>query len=435
MTHTMQVTRAGPVQPGGQTIMSTGRKDLQSSSSFFEILENQRSKEPDRVEDRRSPSRPEKEDERLKESADHRAADLKDPNGLAGTYTPVKPPQPDELPPEGSQDSAGESGPGGSGLITISTAQTGPENNDPAGKASLGASKTFEAQVSVSQAAAGTVQAGNSTALEDPAVQTQPAGDLQAAPTPTADAAAAQTDKSVQGVPVQTQTATPAEAAQRLANDMRLEGAVQATTHKGVSEARSSKDSGSESKAGTEQQPGNEPAKAPPTAGSGKNSTAPISLEGTTAPASQVFEPARLAEAQHKDTVWQICRNVETLIKNRQPVLHMVLYPEELGRIDLRLSTSSAGLGVTVMAEQASTNKLLESQMAQLRQSLNDAGIQLAHFSVGQQRNQSSSENGNPSSRGSHGGRSNRTSAIAAGDDVLHAPARFDTSELVDYRI
>ena len=38
MTETLQVTRAGPVLPGGRTIQSTGRKDLQTSSSFLEIF-------------------------------------------------------------------------------------------------------------------------------------------------------------------------------------------------------------------------------------------------------------------------------------------------------------------------------------------------------------------------------------------------------------
>ena len=208
-----------------------------------------------------------------------------------------------------------------------------------------------------------------------------------------------------------------------------METAVKTTTSKPASDAHSSKSNGDEANAGNDRRPANEPNKTL-TAAQGAQG----SLEGTRAPASQVFEPARLAEAQNKDMVAQICQNIETLVKNRQPTLRMVLYPEELGRIDLRFTTSSAGLGVTVMAEQASTNRLLESQMAQLRQSLTDAGIQLAHFSVGQHQNQANSGNTSHHPRGSNAVRSNGIAAVEAKEEV-RIPTRSESSELVDYRI
>jgi flagellar hook-length control protein FliK len=94
-------------------------------------------------------------------------------------------------------------------------------------------------------------------------------------------------------------------------------------------------------------------------------------------------EPARLAEARAQDIIAQVTRSMDAVIKSGQSYMKIQLYPENLGRIDLRLTSSNQGLVVTMVAESSSTGSMLESQLSTLRQSLSDAGIQLAHLGVG----------------------------------------------------
>lgn len=94
-------------------------------------------------------------------------------------------------------------------------------------------------------------------------------------------------------------------------------------------------------------------------------------------------EPARLAEARAQDIIAQVTRSMDAVVKSGQNFMKIQLYPENLGRIDLRLSSGTQGLVVTMIAESSSTGSMLESQLSNLRQSLSEAGIQLAHLGVG----------------------------------------------------
>ncbi len=95
-------------------------------------------------------------------------------------------------------------------------------------------------------------------------------------------------------------------------------------------------------------------------------------------------EPARMAEALPRQTIHQLSEQIEMLIQQGRSSLRLQLSPEHLGRIDIRLVNSGHGMGVTVLTEQAETGKLLQAQLDQLRQTLQEAGIQLSHLNVGQ---------------------------------------------------
>lgn len=95
-------------------------------------------------------------------------------------------------------------------------------------------------------------------------------------------------------------------------------------------------------------------------------------------------EPARLAEALPRQTLTQVSEQIEMMFQQGRNTLRLQLTPENLGRIDIRLVNSGQGIGVTVLTEQAETGRLLEAQLNQLRQTLQDAGIQLSHLNVGQ---------------------------------------------------
>lgn len=68
--------------------------------------------------------------------------------------------------------------------------------------------------------------------------------------------------------------------------------------------------------------------------------------------------------------------------------MHLQLNPKELGAIEVDMVSSSQGVQVTFFAEQASTGRLLETQLNQLRDSLIDAGVQLSGLNIGQHNSQ-----------------------------------------------
>jgi flagellar hook-length control protein FliK len=147
-----------------------------------------------------------------------------------------------------------------------------------------------------------------------------------------------------------------------------------------------------------------------------------------------ISEPARMAEALPRQTINQMTEQIEMLIQQGRSSLRVQLSPEYLGRIDIRLIQNSHGMSVTVLTEQAETGKLLEAQLDQLRQTLQDAGIQLSHLNIGQQPQGSK----NPWQLPDHKGRSltSTPQMESAGEqEIQPLPTRLRTESGVDYRI
>ena len=97
----------------------------------------------------------------------------------------------------------------------------------------------------------------------------------------------------------------------------------------------------------------------------GKMSTPPVNLQAT-------------------DVIQQIMRQMSVTIQSGPSSMRLQLNPKELGAIDVQMVKNAQGLSVTFFAEQASTGRLLETQINQLRQSLTDSGIQLSNLNIGQ---------------------------------------------------
>lgn len=104
----------------------------------------------------------------------------------------------------------------------------------------------------------------------------------------------------------------------------------------------------------------------------------------SSSPAAKPMEPARLAEAHRPEIVQQVARELEVLGKSGQTSLRIQLYPEQLGRIDVRLVSKADGVQIVMHAENASTASLLERDLNFLRESLVQAGINLSGLTVGQ---------------------------------------------------
>jgi flagellar hook-length control protein FliK len=148
-------------------------------------------------------------------------------------------------------------------------------------------------------------------------------------------------------------------------------------------------------------------------------------------PVNQAIEPDRLAEAQTTNIIGQIARQMEKLTQTGRQTLRIQLYPHELGHIDLKITSTSQGVGVTMLADNPVTGKLLEGQMAQLRQNLTDAGIQIANMQIGTQSNQQPNQGTfqNPNQTPARYAAPTVSSEVTGGE-----PARLIES-LIDYKI
>jgi flagellar hook-length control protein FliK len=107
----------------------------------------------------------------------------------------------------------------------------------------------------------------------------------------------------------------------------------------------------------------------------------------------KTYEPARLAEAQSTEILRQISRQIAGSSNSGNQTIRIQLHPEDLGQIELKIVSTPQGTNVSLVADQSSTGKLLESRLAELKQTLVDAGVQLINVNIGQQSPQQSFRN------------------------------------------
>ena len=115
-------------------------------------------------------------------------------------------------------------------------------------------------------------------------------------------------------------------------------------------------------------------------------------LTNASSPVKETLDFAKVAgkittpqiSAQAADVVQQIMRQMSATLQSGPASMRLQLNPKELGAIDVQMVKNAQGVSVTFFAEQASTGRLLETQMNQLRQSLTDSGIQLSNLNIGQ---------------------------------------------------
>ena len=94
--------------------------------------------------------------------------------------------------------------------------------------------------------------------------------------------------------------------------------------------------------------------------------------------------PIDQVNAQAAEVAQQVIHQMSIKIKNGPTSMHLQLNPKELGNIDVEMVSTAQGVRVTFFTEQASTGKLLETQLSQLRETLVDAGVQLSGLNISQ---------------------------------------------------
>jgi len=98
--------------------------------------------------------------------------------------------------------------------------------------------------------------------------------------------------------------------------------------------------------------------------------------------------PVAQANIQATEVVQQVIRQMNGRIKPGTSSMRLQLNPKELGAIEVDMVSSPQGLHVTFFAEQASTGRLLETQLNQLRDSLVNSGVQVSGLNIGQHNTQ-----------------------------------------------
>lgn len=167
----------------------------------------------------------------------------------------------------------------------------------------------------------------------------------------------------------------------------------------------------------------------------GQTQVEAVAITGKTIEApstNQIIEPARLAEAQTADMIGQITRQLDKLQQSGRTTFRLQLSPQDLGQIDLKITSTQHGIGVTILAENGATSKLLETQVAQLRQSLMDAGVQINNLHVGTQGSQSNqSQTSSNYPQNQHQRYANQSEKPVVNDPIVTRAGQT----LVDYKI
>ena len=142
---------------------------------------------------------------------------------------------------------------------------------------------------------------------------------------------------------------------------------------------------------------------------------------------------------QAGEVVQQIMRQMSATLQSGPSSMHLQLNPKELGAIDVQMVKSAQGISVTFFAEHASTGRLLETQMNQLRQSLTDSGIQLSNLNIGQHGQPAQQQGGSFKQASQFAQYANRNAAQsetkAAIDKKLQTERNAGLLQGVDYRI
>ncbi len=85
------------------------------------------------------------------------------------------------------------------------------------------------------------------------------------------------------------------------------------------------------------------------------------------------------------ELIEQIISQVKPRFKNGETSMRLKLVPEDLGAIEIQMTSNERGVSLHFVTEQAATAQSLEAQSGQLRQSLKDAGFQLTDLNISQQ--------------------------------------------------
>jgi flagellar hook-length control protein FliK len=146
-------------------------------------------------------------------------------------------------------------------------------------------------------------------------------------------------------------------------------------------------------------------------------------------------ELARMAEARDPQFGSQISRAVLEMTRNGQSMLRLHLEPENLGRIALQVLHGPDGLRVRLSAELPATAALLESRLADLQQTLQVTGVNLAGLSISSGAPQEQAANWSRWQPRKLSSRSGTQGAEVGREGQAEPLRRVRSTSMVDYQI
>lgn len=122
------------------------------------------------------------------------------------------------------------------------------------------------------------------------------------------------------------------------------------------------------------------------------------SIGGLKAEAHSVEKAAEIERpqtVQKADVIHQIVKKAELVIREERPEMRMQLEPENLGKLTLKVAVEKGLITAKFIAESHEVKQIIESNFSQLRDMLQEKGIEVESFSVsvGQEGKEFSREN------------------------------------------
>jgi flagellar hook-length control protein FliK len=113
------------------------------------------------------------------------------------------------------------------------------------------------------------------------------------------------------------------------------------------------------------------------------NGTAELTQSTTVeAPVSEAETPISYTSVDALDLIEQVAENVKVVLANDSTSMEMQLNPENLGKIYLNVSTREGMVNAQIAAQNEAVKEALETQIATLRENLNQAGVKVDAIEV-----------------------------------------------------
>jgi flagellar hook-length control protein FliK len=100
------------------------------------------------------------------------------------------------------------------------------------------------------------------------------------------------------------------------------------------------------------------------------------------APVAETEAPLSYTSVDALDLIDQVAENVKVVLANDSTSMEMQLNPENLGKIYLNVSTKEGMVNAQIAAQNEAVKEALETQIATLRENLNQAGVKVDAIEV-----------------------------------------------------
>jgi flagellar hook-length control protein FliK len=128
-----------------------------------------------------------------------------------------------------------------------------------------------------------------------------------------------------------------------------------------------------------------------------------------------LLAPKSSGSGQTADFLSQLVGRIHAQLLNHESIIRVQLRPANLGRMEIKAETSSAGLQATIITESSSIKDYLESNLPLLQQNFQDQGLKVDRIQVAVQQDPLSQQSSSGSQESSSGANRNGSSGFTTG--------------------